>query len=64
MRDRLKFIPFAFFLLLGNLCVGCTSVQLRHSTVAHSTTLKDIYTQQVMNNLAMFLQNPDALPFL
>jgi len=26
-------------------------------------TLSDIYTQQVLNNLAMFIQNPYALPF-
>jgi len=45
------------------LLAGCTSAQLRRSTVAQSTTLADIYTQQVMNNLALFLQNPDALPF-
>jgi hypothetical protein len=45
------------------LLFGCTSAQLRQSTVAHSTTLADIYTQQVVNNLAMFVHNPDALPF-
>jgi len=44
-------------------CPGCTHVQLRKSTVVHSMTLGDIYTQQVLNNLAMFIQNPDALPF-
>lgn len=42
---------------------GCTSAQLRRSTVAHSVTLSDIYTQQVMNNLAMFIDNPSAIPF-
>lgn len=42
---------------------GCTSGQLRHSTVAQSTTLRDIYTQEVMNNLALFVANPAALPF-
>jgi hypothetical protein len=42
---------------------GCTSIQLRHSTVAQSTTLGDIYTKQVMNNIALFIANPDALPF-
>jgi len=45
------------------LCTGCTSAQLRLSTIAQSTTLQDIYTQQVMNNLAVFIANPDALPF-
>jgi hypothetical protein len=42
---------------------GCTNAQLRRSTVAHSMTLSDIYTQQVLNNLAMFVQNPNSLPF-
>lgn len=42
---------------------GCTSVQLRKSTIRHSMTLSDIYTQQVLNNVAMFVQNPAALPF-
>lgn len=31
--------------------------------MAHSMTLSELYTQQVLNNLAMFVQNPDALPF-
>jgi hypothetical protein len=45
------------------LTAGCTSAQLRTSTVAQSTTLQDIYTQEVMNNIALFISNPDALPF-
>lgn len=55
---------FALLAVVGGLapCAGCTSVQLRHSTVAQSTTLGDIYTKQVMDNLALFISNPDALP--
>ena len=52
--------------LLALVCLsslGCTHAQLRRSTVAQSMTLSDIYSQQVLNNLAMFVQNPDALPF-
>jgi hypothetical protein len=45
------------------LCIGCTSVQLRNSAITHSMTLEEIYTQQVLNNLALFIENPDALPF-
>jgi hypothetical protein len=41
---------------------GCTSAQLRSSTVGQSMTLSDIYTQQVMTNLAMFAENPAAIP--
>ena len=44
-------------------CPGCTSVQLRKSTIAQSTTLSDVYTQQVLDNLAKFIQDPYALPF-
>jgi hypothetical protein len=42
---------------------GCTAVQLRRSTVQQSTTLSDIYTQQVLNNVARFIHDPHALPF-
>lgn len=56
-------LPLIVFLSGPVLCTGCTSGQLRHSTVAQSTTLRDIYTQEVMNNLALFIANPDALPF-
>lgn len=45
------------------LTTGCTSTQLRHSTLAHSTTLQDIYTQQVLDNLAMLIADRAALPF-
>ncbi|MBN1912337.1 MAG: hypothetical protein JW818_21635 [Pirellulales bacterium] len=56
---------FWSWLLVLNLLVatGCTHAQLRRSAVHHSMTLSDIYTQQVLNNLAMFVDNPDALPF-
>lgn len=42
--------------------VGCTSVQLEHSTEGQTATLADITSQVVLNNLAMFKQNPDAVP--
>jgi hypothetical protein len=41
---------------------GCTSVQLRYSTVNQAATLTEIYESQVLNNLAMFAENPYALP--
>lgn len=58
--------PFVFVVWSVVLAVslsGCTSAQLRRSTVEHSMTLSEIYTQQVLNNMAMFVENPDALPF-
>ena len=65
MRPLHRQIARILFVLAPALftCSGCTYVQLRKSTVNHSTTLSDIYTQQVLNNLAMFVQNPHALPF-
>jgi hypothetical protein len=65
MRPQQRVISrLVTLLVLGSLaCAGCTHAQLRRSTVGQSTTLSDIYTQQVLNNLAMFIRNPDALPF-
>lgn len=49
--------------LLG-LCVlaGCQHTHLRHNTVRQADTLNEIYEQQVLDNLAMFSMNPNALP--
>jgi hypothetical protein len=44
-------------------CAGCTSDRLRLSTIKQATTLTDLQYQQVLNNLAMFSQNPSALPW-
>jgi hypothetical protein len=41
---------------------GCTSVQLEHSTAGQTSTLSDITSQVVLNNLAMFRQNAYAVP--
>jgi hypothetical protein len=49
-------------LLILNLS-GCTEVQLRHSTVGAASTLTDLQYQQVLNNLAMFCEDPAALPW-
>lgn len=56
-------LPLMVLMGVPALLAGCTSVQLRHSTVAQSTTLAEIYTKQVIDNLALFIYNPDALPF-
>ena len=45
------------------LAIGCTHTQLRWNTVRQSRTLTDIYEQQVLNNLAMFVYDPNSLPF-
>jgi hypothetical protein len=64
MTSRARLQCYLPILICGSLlCTGCTSVQLRKSTVVHSMTLSDIYTQQVLNNLAKFIQDPNSLPF-
>jgi hypothetical protein len=42
--------------------VGCTYAQLQRSTINQAGTLSDLQCQQVMDNLAMFAHNPEALP--
>lgn len=42
---------------------GCTHRQLRYDNVMQARTLTTIYEQQVLDNLAMFSQSPDSLPF-
>ncbi len=47
-------------LLMGTL--GCTHTQLRLNTVRQASTVADIYQQQVLDNLAKFARDPNALP--
>lgn len=56
---RLK-CAFAVLLLVG--VSGCMNTQLRKHTVRQALTVGDIQTQQVLNNLAMFVYNPNSLP--
>lgn len=44
------------------LLVGCTHHQLRYSTTKQADTLNDIYRRQVLDNLAMFVADPYAVP--
>ncbi len=41
---------------------GCTHTQLRVNSVRQSNTLSEIHQQQVLNNLAKFIYDPNALP--
>jgi hypothetical protein len=52
----------AVFLLLAGSLAGCTNNKLRRSTVAQAMTLNDIQHQQVLQNLAAFAANENALP--
>ncbi len=57
MRARL----IALGLLLA--ASGCEAVQLRNHVVEQAATLNEIQYQQVLDNLAMFVQDPAALPY-
>ncbi len=45
-----------------SLLSGCTHTQLRWNTTHQAKSLTDIYEQQVLDNLAMFVHNPNSLP--
>jgi hypothetical protein len=53
----------ALVLALSIATSGCTSVQLRRNTVRQAESLSDIYEQQVLDNLAMFVHDPNSLPY-
>jgi hypothetical protein len=42
---------------------GCTHLQLRRSTLKQQRTLADLNCQQVLDNVAQFVANPDSMPF-
>lgn len=44
------------------LAAGCNHAQLRRSTLAQARTIADLQTQQVLDNLALFCANPEAVP--
>src|SRR4051794_302749 len=52
---------FGLALLLAS--VGCTSVQLRNNTLSQAEAVHQVQQQQVLDNLAMFVVNPNAVPF-
>ena len=41
---------------------GCTHTRLRHNTVNQAQTLSEVYQHQVLNNLARFVYDSNALP--
>ncbi|QDU74460.1 hypothetical protein Pan97_14680 [Bremerella volcania] len=43
-------------------CIGCAHTQLGYQTVHQAHTVADVHTQQVLDNLAKFVHNPNALP--
>lgn len=51
------------FLVFATLSAGCTHTQLRYNHTSQAKSLTGIYESQVLDNLAMFKKNPNALPF-
>jgi hypothetical protein len=62
MRTRMPCL-LLLTLLIQVVGLGCTHVQLRNSTLSQMQTVHDIQQQQVLDNLAMFVANPDAFPY-
>lgn len=55
---------FRFFLCASlTATVGCTHLALERRTVKQASTLTDLQYQQVLDNLAMFACNPEAMPW-
>lgn len=53
------------FIVVGVLALGlagCAHMQLRRNTINQARTVTDIHQQQVLNNLAMFVYNPNSMP--
>jgi hypothetical protein len=59
---RKQSLGLATALALSLLACGCTHTQLRKNTIRQAGTLTDTYTQQVMDNLAMFVYDSGSLP--
>lgn len=56
--------PFraCWFTLVLALAPGCTHLQLSHSTVKQASSVTDLQYRQVLDNLALFHERPNALP--
>lgn len=55
-------VRLAFALACAVCGTGCVSRPLQRNTLQQVGTLSDIYQQQVLDNLALFCVNPDAVP--
>ena len=54
---------FAVILSASLVCAGCTHLALERRTVKQASTLTDLQYQQVLDNVAMFCCNKEALPW-
>jgi hypothetical protein len=53
---------FALLLLGISALTGCRQLQLRTNTARQARTIADMHTQQVLDNLAMFVYAPGSFP--
>ena len=44
-------------------CIGCTHIQLQKNTLGQFQTVSALHQKQVLDNLAMFVHDPGALPY-
>jgi hypothetical protein len=49
--------------LLALFLSGCTHIKLQRATVRQGSTLTDLQYQQILDNIAMFVSNPEAMPW-
>src|SRR5205809_881388 len=48
--------------VLAMTCAGCTHMQLRYNFIHQADSMNEIFERQVLDNLALFMVNPSALP--
>jgi hypothetical protein len=57
-------VGLLFLASLALICgSGCTHLQLQKNTINQMQTVHDIQQQQVLDNLAMFVCNPNSMPY-
>lgn len=55
--------PIHVILLMAIFCLcGCTAQGLRERMISQGATLPELEYQQVLDNIALFAINPEALP--
>ncbi|PWT77459.1 MAG: hypothetical protein C5B59_03980 [Bacteroidetes bacterium] len=54
---------FWLLILSVPLSVGCMHIPLRNNSDNQARTVSDLYQQEVLNNLAMFVHEPNSLPY-
>jgi hypothetical protein len=63
MRMTITHRPLGFLLILVAFAAGCTHEQLRKDSVNEAMTVGDLQTQQVLDNLAMFVYDFNSMPY-